>query len=243
VTVAKAPSMPFYGKQFYDDESVWLSSLAHQGLYVALLWNQWQEGSIPADVKKIAQLVGKPEREVRKLWPEVSGFFRPATDGRLVNDQLEKVRADMLKIRERRAEAGRKGNESRWQEPSQTDRKRDANGMTSGSPPVAVPSPSPVPEEENTIPPISGGSGGNVDARRDNRHSEWMPVWSQRAFQRLVDKTRDFLKYARSRHKVGPGDENFDAQFFSEFGMTWEYWTAQSERHQEHFGAMARGVA
>ena len=109
--VEKAPAMPFYGKQFYDDEAVWLSSLAHQGLYVALLWQQWANGSVPDDVRLIARLVGQREADVRRLWEEVSRHFEPhpTEPGRIINAQLEKVREDMVKLREKRSKAGSKG--------------------------------------------------------------------------------------------------------------------------------------
>jgi hypothetical protein len=100
----RTPALPFYGKDYYDDERVWLASLAAQGLYIALLWHQWQEGSIPSDVRKVAALVGKPEREVRDLWEgEVSQFFVQMTDNRLANTHLEKVRDDVLSLRKSRS--------------------------------------------------------------------------------------------------------------------------------------------
>lgn len=107
--VEKSPSMPFYGKQFYDDESVWLSSLAHQGLYVALLWSQWANGSIPEDIQTIARLVGQKEGDVRKLWGDMRRYFEPVAEGRLCNPQLERVRAGLVKLREGRRKAGSKG--------------------------------------------------------------------------------------------------------------------------------------
>jgi uncharacterized protein YdaU (DUF1376 family) len=109
--VEKSPALPFYGKQFYDDESVWLSSLAHQGLYVALLWHQWANGSVPADVALIARLVGQREADVRRLWPDVSKHFEPSSESpdRLLNPQLEKVRDDMVRLRQNRSIAGSKG--------------------------------------------------------------------------------------------------------------------------------------
>lgn len=97
------------------------------------------------------------------------------------------------------------------------------------------------PEEENHFPSRSGGGGSNGSDRRDR--SGWEPVWTQRAFQYRVDKIRDFVKRAKSHDKIGPGDEDFDAAFQNEFGMTWDYWTAQSDAHASHFGAMARGAA
>jgi hypothetical protein len=240
MTVEKSPSMPLYGKDIYTDERVLRLSFAHQGLYVRLLWWQWTEGSIDPDVRVIASVAGR-EREVRKLWPDLAQFFpiHPTIEGRLANPKLEKIRANLAKIRERRSESGRKGNVARWQDVSQIDR----NAVATGSLASAVAVASAFAEEENTIPPRSGGSGGNGEENRDRNRSGWQPVWTQKAFQYRVDKVQDFVKRAKSHDKIGPGDEDFDAAFFGAFSMTWDYWTAQSEAHQAYFGAMARGAA
>ena len=245
MTVEKSPSMPLYGKELYTDERVLRLSFAHQGLYVRLLWWQWAEGSIDPDVRVIASVAGR-EREVRKLWPDLAQFFpfHPTIEGRLANPKLEKIRAEVVRIREHRRESGRKGGANRWRETSQTDGNTDdetiANDIAKGWPAVAVASA--LAEEETPSLTRSGGSGGNGYDRSSDR-SIWQPVWTQKAFQYRVDKIRDFTKRAKSHDKIGPGDEDFDTAFYGEFGMTWDYWTAQCERHQAHFGAMARGAA
>ena len=43
----KLPWFPFYGRDFFGDETVKLFSLRQIGLYLALLWHQWEHGSIP----------------------------------------------------------------------------------------------------------------------------------------------------------------------------------------------------
>lgn len=125
--------MPFYGKEFYDDERVWLMPLSAQGLYLAALWQQWQEGSIPADVSQLARLVGQPERDVRKAWESVSQFFSPGESGRLVNRKLETIRVKWIEFRGKRSAAGRKGNNVRWGERSLSDSQCDEGAIAKTS--------------------------------------------------------------------------------------------------------------
>jgi uncharacterized protein YdaU (DUF1376 family) len=106
--VDKAPYMPFYGNDFYGNERVKLASLAVRGLYVQLLWHEWAEGSIPSDAKHIALLVGRPEKDVMRLWEYVREFFVDRGDGRLVNEKLEGVRKQMTELRQKRVNARNK---------------------------------------------------------------------------------------------------------------------------------------
>lgn len=44
----KWPWFPFYGRDFFGDETVKLFTLRQIGIYMALLWHQWEHGSIPS---------------------------------------------------------------------------------------------------------------------------------------------------------------------------------------------------
>jgi uncharacterized protein YdaU (DUF1376 family) len=244
VKVEKSPSMPFYGKDIYNDERVLTLSFAHHGLYVRLLWWQWCEGSIAADVRAIAAVVGK-ERDTRKLWPDLLQFFpqHPELAGRLANPKLEDIRRSLAEFRSKKQGAAHK----RWSSKrdaehdaegdakgcAQHDAQGDANRIPAFASAVAFASPE---DEETNSPPRSGGSGG-LDHRRDR--SDWSPVWSQRAFQLRVDKISDFVKTAARVDKIGPGDEDFEVAFQAKWGMSWEYWISQRDAHQAHFGEIA----
>lgn len=133
--IDKTPSMPFYGKDFYDAEEVRLMSLAAQGLYVALLWRQWMEGSIPADARKLALLVscGDPST-IQKLWTsEVAPMFEEFEDGRLRNPKLEEHRERLRKERERKSEGARKTNSKRWSNESLSDQSATGNPIAKRS--------------------------------------------------------------------------------------------------------------
>jgi hypothetical protein len=89
----KSPAMPWYGKDFYDDEHVKLMSLEQEGAYQRLLWHAWSHGSIPADVESLAKLFGVPKARAVKLWPGIAPCWTEV-DGRLRQKRLDRVRGD-----------------------------------------------------------------------------------------------------------------------------------------------------
>ena len=111
----RAPHMPWYGREFYGDENVLVMTLSQEAAYFRLLWNCWQEGSIPTDIAKLAALckntpVKKFERDI---WPALSGLFSPA-GGRLVHRKVEQLRDAKEALRGACSKAGKLGNERRW---------------------------------------------------------------------------------------------------------------------------------
>ena len=50
--------MPFYGIDFYTDPRVRLLTEAQQGIYLRLLWEQWQEGAVPDTPASCTRLIG-----------------------------------------------------------------------------------------------------------------------------------------------------------------------------------------
>jgi uncharacterized protein YdaU (DUF1376 family) len=88
----KAPAMPFYGREFYDDENVLVMDLQQQGAYMKLLWKCWSEGSIPADQEKIAAIIRVSPAKLPPIWAKLEPCFIQATDGRLVNRKVEEIR-------------------------------------------------------------------------------------------------------------------------------------------------------
>lgn len=71
--------MPWYGREFYADENVQVMTLDQEAAYLRLLWNCWQEGSIPADTAKLAAVCkNMPARKFAKdIWPALCGLFTP----------------------------------------------------------------------------------------------------------------------------------------------------------------------
>ena len=108
--------MPWYGREFYADENVLVMTLEQEGAYLRLLWNCWQEGSIPTDTAKLAALCkNSPQKKFeRDIWPMLRDLFVARDDGRLVHHKVESLRAAKEQRRTERSAAGRRGNQKRW---------------------------------------------------------------------------------------------------------------------------------
>lgn len=237
--------------------------------HIVILGQDADPPSLPDDDRAIANIlgwsVGKWRRTKARLCEGPLAVLMVA-DGRICQVRIA------IEIEEARARiagayvAGKASGESRRKKAEMRERmlngrstdvatdverkaQRIANGtrterepVTSHEPLVTNHDSSSVGSLKGEIPSLARSSGGGGTAAGDRRH--WEPVWSQRAFQMRVDKIRDFVKAVKQRRKpIGPGDEDFDAEFQTEFGMTWGYWTAQSERHQEYFEMVAKASA
>lgn len=99
----KMPFMPFYGVDFYEDESVALMSLEEEAVYLRLLWRQWREGSLPAEAVDLERLARGP------VTPRILALIPRSEDNRRRSPKLERVRSSHLDHSERLSEAGRRG--------------------------------------------------------------------------------------------------------------------------------------
>lgn len=107
---SKSPAFQFYPKDFITDEHVELMSLAERGAYITLICKCWIEGSLPADVARLARLCGSPLPAFRRLWLAIEPCFRPLADGqRFVHPRLERERRKQSAFRRRQADNGRLG--------------------------------------------------------------------------------------------------------------------------------------
>lgn len=69
------------GAEFYGSEAVLLMSYEQQGVYLRLLSIAAANGSIPADVERIAQLLRLPaKRFAAKVWPAIVGCWQQQGD-------------------------------------------------------------------------------------------------------------------------------------------------------------------
>lgn len=112
----KSPAFQFYAAEFLADENVVLMTNQEVGCYIKLMAYCWREGSIPADVSKIAKLCGEDSSAMAQLWLAISSCFTEsiADENRLVHPRLEKEREKQEEHRKERAESGKRGAEKRW---------------------------------------------------------------------------------------------------------------------------------
>jgi hypothetical protein len=134
--------IPFFGRDFYASTAMWTA--AEVGHYIRLLVIQWDSGSLPPELERL-ELVSPG---ITSVWQLLQTKFPVCEDGQRRNARMEEHRAKAQELKEARAEAGRRGNEKRWDRKpiakvSQTDRKPIAKGIANGIAKVSPPSPSP----------------------------------------------------------------------------------------------------
>jgi len=121
---------------------------AEEGAYIRLLAHAWnsRDCAIPDDDETLSIL-----SRLGPNWEASSEIlracFRPAKNGRLVNDRLLDERKKQLKFQKAKSCAGKAGNEKRWHSDRTAMPLRVANHRSSSS----LSSSSPIPKEEGTV--------------------------------------------------------------------------------------------
>lgn len=103
-----SPAFQFYPADWLANAKLAVATLEQEGALIRLLSYAWREGSIPADPKICAMLIGKGATE--ELARVVQGWFNqhPTDSTKLVNERLEKERTKQQKWREKSVEGGKK---------------------------------------------------------------------------------------------------------------------------------------
>lgn len=104
----KAPAFQFYPREFLMDGNVAGMSLQERGAYITLICLCWQERTLPADMTRLARMVGLPTRTFTRLWRALEPCFRVSGDdtSRLIHPRLEKEREKQDAYRQRQSHAG-----------------------------------------------------------------------------------------------------------------------------------------
>ena len=124
--------MPMFGRDFLASTAGWTA--AERGHYFVLLIVQWEQGAIPDGLDRL-ELVSPG---VTAAWAILEPKFPAGDDGLRRNRRLEEHRVKAQELKDARSEAGKRGNDARWNRNgiangSQTDRKAIANCVASGS--------------------------------------------------------------------------------------------------------------
>ena len=131
----RPPAFQFYPKDWRSSATVRQMSRAEKGDLIELLaasWDQDPPGSLPLPVQLAAKSAGLDPRVVRsliakfpKLWIEI--------DGRLVNPKLRAQWEELQQRQQKLSDAGKRGNEARWQDSSGGDSGGDSQGESGGN--------------------------------------------------------------------------------------------------------------
>jgi uncharacterized protein YdaU (DUF1376 family) len=133
----RAPAFQFYAADFLADENVMAMTLEERGAYITLMAVEWREGSIPAEPKRLARIVGATLAEFEAIWGILGECFVEGEPGRLVHPRLERERGKQAAHRERQSQAGKEGAEKRWGK-APDDKGKDRVAIAT---PIGLPSP------------------------------------------------------------------------------------------------------
>lgn len=100
---------PWYWQDWRANRKVQRMTVTERGIYRELLDECWCEGSLPADMESLADVVRCSVEEMTAAWPALESSFFVRPDGRLVNPKIAIVLAAQNEAHERRVNAGRKG--------------------------------------------------------------------------------------------------------------------------------------
>jgi len=102
------PWMPLYVGDYRADTNH--LSAAQHGAYLLLIMHYWQHGRLPEDDEQLSRVACMSVAEWRKNRPVIRAFFR---DG-WRHDRIDREISEACDRYDRRANAGKKGNEVRW---------------------------------------------------------------------------------------------------------------------------------
>jgi uncharacterized protein YdaU (DUF1376 family) len=114
------PWFKVYAAEVLSDENVIGWSMEERGAWFTLLCHQWREGSIPADLDRIASLLRMDADAMRpqcdRIWRRIADRFVPHPDlpGRLVSPRMEMEREEALEQAAKKSESAKKAATSRW---------------------------------------------------------------------------------------------------------------------------------
>ncbi len=155
----KLPRMDFYVADFLSDARVAAMSPAGVGVYTKILCHLWWSGPLGTNLTTLARILGFPEREVRKVWPEVMPcLILNAEAETFTQSRLERERQIAIANRDRKRRGAETTNANRWgAERSLTDgtdgdAQRSLSDSHSGRPSPVTRHPS------HTHPPPAAGS-------------------------------------------------------------------------------------
>jgi len=85
--MAKDPAFLFYSKDWIEGTAEYFP--AEKGVYVDLLAHQHQKGLLPADVMRLARIVGLSIEEFTPIWDKIKDKFIEIEPGKLANKRLQ----------------------------------------------------------------------------------------------------------------------------------------------------------
>ena len=145
------PWFPIYASEMLGDEDFISWSPEERGCWITLSARCWADGSIPADIDRMAKLCGCNAQAMLKHWSSITSKFEKV-DGmeRYTSRRIEIERNLAIEKSEKLSRRGKAGAATRW-----CDEKRDMLKQCLSNPKAmlddaTLPLPLPLPLEKNT---------------------------------------------------------------------------------------------
>lgn len=201
------PWFRFYVREWLTDVRVRAMSLAARGAYIDLLCYQWENGTVPEDLARIARLIGATTAELEQVWPQLADRFPPMRGGGLQNPRLENERNASRRRRDSATTAGRASaasravtttqNDTSWEKPlngSPTIQDGDEDEDEDEEKRVDAKPPTPSPPVSNPSPPRRKCPGPER-----TRWGEFGARWNELAAAEDLPKIGGTLSQGRKR--------------------------------------------
>ena len=105
-------SYPWFIDNWLCSETRTRLSLAARGVYRDLLDLNWKHGTLPLDAISLAKMCAVTLRDFNRVWPELKPLFIER-DSRMSHPTVDAKRPQLVDIKQRQADAGRKSAEIR----------------------------------------------------------------------------------------------------------------------------------
>lgn len=105
------PAFQLYAADFLVDTADW--TVDELGIYFRLLMNEWVNGKLPNDEKRLARIAGTSSKKFQKRWGKIKIKFHQNGDGFLYNRRLEEEREKQNLWREKSRLGGLKSGKAR----------------------------------------------------------------------------------------------------------------------------------
>jgi uncharacterized protein YdaU (DUF1376 family) len=190
---APSPAFSLYPKDVLTDENVSAMTDEELGVYFRLLCHAWLEGSVPSDLTRMARILKRPLRTLKRLWPAIAPCWDEA-DGRLTQRKLEAVRAQQVAFRNEQSRKGKLGGKPRHI--NETSKPWLSPGLTEPKPKVTLPSPSPFPSSVNERIERTSGSDNPLLGDRVQREKDVLRLVARMAELNGTDPVEELIAAA-----------------------------------------------
>lgn len=208
------PMLPMFPRDFIAATLGW--TLEQRGLYLMLMFAEWELGSLPSDNETLANIAGVALPDFARVWKKVGTKFITDDNGHLVNLKLEEHRAKSLKLKAVRSQAGKQGGKAK----ANNKANRPSKSVAKSYPPSLSPSPSldPSPSPKKTGGDVAKAPSTSRGTRLP-KDFVMTPERSAYAVKHGLDPSRVYGMFTTYWWgKAGAGATKLD------WDATWQHW-------------------